>query len=277
MLLCFHLNDQRTATAITSLNRKGGVGKTHFCWLMASGCLATKKRILLVDLDPQANLTSSFLSDDQGRRSVELVFDPTTDPGAESLIQRTAFGGVDLIPSSSRLEPANVTDNWRDADLHLSLAEALAPIQPQYDYILFDCPPSLSLVSYAALCASDFVVIPLEAARWGALGTQHITEAIQLVQQRYNSRLQLMGYLASRYKSRRSYQQTYLATMREQCGDDAFETVIPDLAAFEKAVTDRSLISIHSPTSRANSIALKLFAEVEDRAKKLSAIGSTNG
>ena len=86
-----------------------------------------------------------------------------------------------------------------------------------------------------------------------------------------------MGYLASRYKARRAYQQTYLTTMREQCGDDAFKTVIPDLAAFEKAVTDRSLISIHSPSSRANSIALRLFAEVEARDKKLSAIGSTDG
>lgn len=69
--------------------------------------------------------------------------------------RRTQFGGVDLIPSSSRLEPANVTDNWQDADLHLSLAEGLPPIREQYDYILFDCPPSLSLVSYTALCACD--------------------------------------------------------------------------------------------------------------------------
>ena len=232
--------------------------------------------MLLVDLDPQANLTSSFLADDAVDRSVELLFDPSVDPDAESLIHRTAFDGVDLIPSSCRLEPVNVTDNWQDADLHLSLAEALAPVRERYDYVLFDCPPSLSLVSYAALCASDFAVIPLEAARWGALGTQHIANAIEFVQQRYNSRLQLMGYLASRYKARRAYQQTYLATLREQCGDDAFETVIADLAAFEKAVTDRSLISVHSPSSRANSIALQLFAEVESRAKRLSGVRSTN-
>ena len=277
MLLCSHLQNTRTATAITSLNRKGGVGKTHFCWTVASACFAAKKRVLLIDLDPQANLTSSFLTHDQVDRSVELLFDPSVDPDAESLIQQTAFDGVDLIPSSSQLEPANATDNWQDADLHLSLVEALVPCQERYDYILFDCPPSLSLVSYAALCASDFVVIPLEAARWGALGTQHITNAIDLVQQRYNSRLQLMGYLASRYKARRAYQQTYLATMREQCGDDAFDTVIPDLAAFEKAVTDRSLISVHSPSSRANSIALQLFAEVESRAKRLSGIRRKNG
>lgn len=245
--------------------------------MMASACFAAGKRVLLVDLDPQANLTSSFLADDEVGQSVENLFDPSIDPDAQSLIVETSFAGVDLIPSSARLEPMNLTSDWQDADLHLSLAEALQPIVANYDYILFDCPPSLSLVSYAALCASDFVVIPLEAARWGALGTQHIAEAIDLVQQRYNSRLQLMGYLASRYKARRAYQQTYLATMRQQCGDDAFETVIPDLAAFEKAVTDRTLISVHSPTSRANSIALGLFAEVEARAKKLTRIGRANG
>ena len=266
----------RSATAITSLNRKGGVGKTHFCWLIASACHAQEKRVLLVDLDPQANLTSSFVADDEIQQSIECLFDPTIDPDAESLVVATGFSGVDLIPSSARLERLNVTDDWQAADLHLSLAEALRPIAHQYDYILFDCPPSLSLVSYAALCASDHVVIPLEAARWGALGTQHIAGAIEFVQQRYNSQLQLMGYLVSRYKARRAYQQTYLATLREQCGDDAFDTVIPDLAAFERAVTDRSLISVHSPSSRANSIALGLFAEVEARSQKLARISRSD-
>jgi chromosome partitioning protein len=262
------LNTSSQPTAITSLNRKGGVGKTHFCWLMASACHAAGQRVLLVDLDPQANLTSSFLSDQDVGDSVERLFDPTVDPNAEALIVATAFAGVDLIPSSARLEPMNVTDDWQSADLHLSLAEALAPIRQRYDYIIFDCPPSLSLVSYAALCASDSVVIPLEAARWGALGTQHIAAAIELVQERYNSKLQLLGYLVSRYKARRSYQQTYLSELRKHFDDLAFETVIPDLADFEKAVTDRSLISVHSPSSRANRIAQQLFIEVQSRSQK---------
>ena len=233
--------------------------------------------MLLVDLDPQANLTSSFTAQASNDRTVEQLFDPTIDPDVSGLVQQTTFKGVDLIPSSSRLEPVNITDNWQQADLHLSLAHALEQIRSDYDYILFDCPPSLSLVSYAALCASDFVVIPLEAAQWGALGTQHIAEAIQLVQQQYNSRLQLMGYLVSRYKSRRSYQQTYLTTLKSQFGDQSFETVVPDLAAFEKAVTDRIPISVHSPNSRANSIAQRLFSEVESRAEKLSAVSRVNG
>lgn len=258
----------RSATAITSLNRKGGVGKTHFCWLTASAAHARGQRVLLVDLDPQANLTSSFLSDEDVIRSVEELFDATSEPDARPLIRSTPFEGIDVIPSSARLEPVNVSDGWEAADLHFSLAEAITPIRGDYDFILFDCPPSLSLVSYAALCASDSVVIPLEAARWGALGTQHIAAAIELVQQRYNNRLRLLGYLVSRYKVRRTYQQTYLAELRKHFGDAAFETVIPDLAAFERAVTDRSLISIHSPSSRANSIATRLFDEVVRRSQR---------
>ena len=122
------------ATAITSLNRKGGVGKTHFCWLVGSACFDAKKRVLLVDLDPQANLTSSFLGDADADRSVEQLFDPSVDPDAESLILSTEFDGVDLIPSSHRLEPANITDNWQAADLYLSLTEALQPVCARYDY-----------------------------------------------------------------------------------------------------------------------------------------------
>ncbi len=262
------MKQAKRSTAITSLNRKGGVGKTHFCWLMASGCHAYGKRILLVDLDPQANLTSSFLTDSEVTSSVEQLFDPSIDPDAESLIVQTKFEGVDLIPSSAKLEPMNVSDNWEAADLHLSLVEALELVGHHYDYIVFDCPPSLSLVSYAALCASNEVVIPLEAARWGALGTQHIAAAIKLVQSHYNADLRLMGYLVSRYKSRRSYQQTYLEELRKHFGNDAFETVIPDLADFEKAVTDRSLISVHFPSSRANQIAKELLDEVEFRSQK---------
>ncbi|WP_161604764.1 ParA family protein [Roseiconus nitratireducens] len=264
------MDSANTTTAITSLNRKGGVGKTHFCWLMASACHAAGLRILIVDLDPQANLTGSFLAEDDVTRSVEQLFDPSTEPDVESLIVSTEFEGVDLLPSSSRLEPLNISDNWHDSDLHLSLAEALHQVSNRYDYILFDCPPSLSLVSYAALCASQHVVIPLEAARWGALGTQHIAAAIELVQQHYNPRLRLMGYLVSRYKTRRSYQQTYLAELRKHFGDLAFETVIPDLAEYEKAVTDRNLLSNHSPSSRANKIANELLAEVQARAQKLA-------
>lgn len=266
------------ATLLTSLNRKGGVGKTHLCWLVASVAQERGLQTLLVDLDPQANLTSSFLPH-VSNTSVEVLFDRSVEPDLKSLIQNTKYHGVDVVPSSERLEPFNEPNpqSWWDGDLQFSLAEAVEAVRDEYDFILFDCPPSLSLVSYAAMCASDHVMIPLEAARWGALGTQHIVTAMEEVQQRFNSKLSLLGYVVSRYKARRAYQQQYLAELRKHFEQDAFDTVIPDLAAFEKSVTDQIPITSHSPTSHASRIARRFFDELIERCERLQSSSQPNG
>lgn len=251
---------------ITVLNRKGGVGKTHVCWLLASVALERRLRTLVIDLDPQANITASLLDSPVSSQSVACLFDPSSEPDLSDLIHSTRFQGIDVVPSSAQLEPFNVSDpgQWESSDLQLSLAEGLATMD-EYDLILLDCPPSISLTSMAALCCSDHVIVPLEAAQWGALGTQHIVAAIEHVRAQHNSRLALLGYVVSRYKKTRSYQQTYLTELKRHFGSDVFETVIPDFAAFEKAVTDRVPITIHSPNSHACDIARRFFDEVRSR------------
>lgn len=263
---------------VTSLNRKGGVGKTHLCWLIASVCQERGLRCLVLDLDPQANFSSSLCTDGTGP-TIDRLFDPACDPEMRTLIRNTSYSCIDVVPASPHLEPFNITDQklWKSGDLQFSLAEALQDVAGDYDYILCDCPPSLSLVSYAALCASDFVMIPMEAARWGALGTQHIIAAVDDVRSRFNSRLRLLGYVVSRYKKRRAYQQTYLDQLRQHFGDDAFHTVIPDLAAFEKSVTDRIPITLHSPSSHAATIARQFFDEFAERSQRLARVGKTHG
>jgi chromosome partitioning protein len=134
-----------------------------------------------------------------------------------------------------------------------------------YDFIIFDCPPRLSLTSFAALCSSRFVVVPMEAADWGAQGVSQVTEAVEYVQKRYNSELSILGYLVSRFKPRRVYQQTYLAGMREHFGKSVFDVTIDDLSAFERAVTDAVPITRHSPRSSAARSARRFFDEVLQR------------
>jgi chromosome partitioning protein len=260
-----------SATVLTVLNRKGGVGKTHLCWLIASVCQERGRRCLIVDLDPQANLSASFVAEDD-RPTVEALFDPSRDVDIAPLIRRTEFSHIDIVPASPRLEPLNVSDpeKWARGDLHLSLADALATVREDYSYILCDCPPSLSLVSYAALSASDLLLVPLEAAQWGALGTQHVVNAMEEVQRSTNPQLRLAGYVVSRFKQRRAYHQAYLAELRRQFGPQAFETVVPDLAAYEKAVTDRIPITLHSPRSHASTIARNLFDELEAHCERLA-------
>lgn len=163
----------RTAHVLTVLNLKGGVGKTHASWLLASVSQEREQRILLIDLDPQANLSKSFLDHVTLRESVAMLFDPSAEADALSLVQRTAFPHIDIIPSTAALASFDVSDQreWEKTDGHLALLDPINDLRRHYDLIVFDCPPRLSLVSFAAICASDHVIVPLEAADWG--GARH--------------------------------------------------------------------------------------------------------
>lgn len=263
------------AAIITILNLKGGVGKTHAAWLLASVAQERELPFLAVDLDTQGNLTNSFLPEADTQPGVETLFHPGTDADPVSLIRKTAFPHIDLLPSRPTLSRFDSSDQklWEKADLHFSLVDPMNVLRDRYQLIVFDCPPRLSLVSFAALCAADFVIVPMEAADWGAQGIMQVTEAIEYVKRRFNSRLKLLGYLVSRFKRRRAYQQSYLKRLREHFGNGAFDTAIPDLAEFEKSVTDRIPITLHARGSRESAIARKFFDEVNDRIEGHKGIG----
>jgi len=268
--------DSSPASVITVINLKGGVGKTHASWLLAAVCEERKKRVLLVDTDMQANLTSSFVEEADREPGVEALFDPAQDADPTSLIRPTDFSQIDILPANTRLARFDLADRhlWEKTELHLSLVEPISSLRPSYDFILFDCPPRLSVVSFAALCASDYVVIPLEAADWGAQGIVQVTAAIEEVQRHYNPRLKLLGYLVSRFRRARAFQQSYLKQLRTHFGRLAFDTVVPDLARFEQSVTLRIPITLQAPRSEEADIARAFFREVETRIKTLGGKGS---
>lgn len=259
-----------TTSVITVLNLKGGVGKTHTAWLLASVCQERSKRVLLVDTDTQGNLTGSFFPESDANPGVEALFQPGTEVDPTALVRHTVFSHIDLIPASPSLAKFDVSNQqeWEKAELHLALVDAVSQLRPQYDYIVIDCPPRLSLVSFAALCAADFSITPMEAADWGAQGIVQVTEAIRYVQQHYNRDLHLLGYLVSRFKRARAYQQSYLQQLRKHFGDQAFDTVIPDRAQFEQSVTDRIPITLHARASDAARVARAFFDEVEARIER---------
>jgi chromosome partitioning protein len=269
---------RRSSQAITIINLKGGVGKTHTTWLAAAVGAEIGKRVLIIDTDTQGNLSSSFLDRDQMRPGVEQLVNPAADMDPTTLIRRTAYERIDIIPASAALAPFDLSnqDEWERADLHLSFIDAIRDLKSLYDLIVFDCPPRLSLVSFAALCASDGVVIPMEAADWGAQGIMQVTEAVKYVQKRHNADLRLLGYLVSRFKKARTYQQSYLTELRSHFGEKVFDEVIPDSACFEKSVTDRIPITLHAPASREAHIARRFFAELINRTQRIDA-GSNAG
>lgn len=273
-------SSDRRAKIITVINLKGGVGKTHTAWLLAAVCQERGKKLLVVDTDTQGNITKSFLEPGQSPLpGIEALFDPRTDTDPLTVIRTTRFSAIDLIPSSPALAAYDLSDRklWEQSDLHLSLAEGLRDVTDRYDYIVFDCPPRLSLVSFAALCASDFVMIPLEAADWGAQGIVQVTAAVQHVHERYNPGLSLLGYMVSRFKRNRAYQRSYLVKLREHYGTLAFDTVIPDLAGYEKSVTHSVPITLHAPRSHEADVARTLFDEVEQRIRLHGRGGAPGG
>jgi len=257
---------------LTVLNLKGGVGKTHTAWLLASACQERNKRVLLIDTDTQGNLSGSFLNGASSVPGVEMLLHPGSDHDPLPLVRRTAFSHIDIIPSSAAVARFDVSDKeaWEPADLHRCFIDPIQTLSMRYNFIVFDCPPRLSLVSFAALAASDAIIIPMETADWGAQGIHQVTEAVKYVQMRYNPHLALLGYLASRHKQGRLYHKAYLTNLRKRYGLLAFDTVVPDLAAFERAVTDRIPITLHNPTSRAAAIARRLFDEVQSRLEQRS-------
>lgn len=259
------------ARVITSLNLKGGVGKTHLCWLIAGVCEKRGRKCLVVDLDKQANVTTTLLGNDVPGSGSEALFNPAIDASIGSLVRRTSLSHVDCIPASFALERFNVTDptKWSETGMERALVDPLREIGSLYDYVLLDCPADISLITYAALCASDFLLVPLEAAEWGSLGIQHVTATMQHVRDNRNPKLRLLGYVVSRFKRARKYQSTHLKTFRDHFGFDAFKTVIPDAAPFEQSVTDRIPIVLHSPSSHASIVAERFFDELEARAEVL--------
>ncbi len=267
-------DDAHRATVITSLNLKGGVGKTHACWLIAGVCQEQRRRCLVLDLDKQGNISTSLLPSADSNPGTDAFFNPAMDPVLGNLIRKTQLSHVDVIPGSFALEKYNITDpaQWASSGLMLSLVDPLREAATFYDYILIDCPADISIITYAALCASDFLLVPLEAAQWGALGTQHVTKTFEHVRSHYNANLDLLGFVVSRFKKQRKYQATYLKQLRQHFGETAFDTVIPDLATYEQAVTDRIPVNLHSPHSHASAVAREFFAELERRAEKLRSL-----
>jgi chromosome partitioning protein len=227
--------------------------------------------VLAVDTDTQGNLTRSLLETLDDRPGTATIFHPSVEPEPDTIVHSSKFSNIDVLPSSSDLAAFDLTDRdaWERSDLHLNLSEFVTEWGRHYDYIFVDCPPRLSLVSFAALCAADFVIIPLEAADWGAQGVVEVTEAVEYTRQHYNPRLQLLGYLISRFKQRRHYQRSYAEKLREHFGELAFDTVIPDLARYEKSVTHGIPITLYAPASREAETARELFQEVRRRIHQL--------
>ncbi len=228
-------------------NQKGGVGKTTTAVNLSAFLAARGQRVLLIDLDPQANATSSlgFDKNQVALSTYDVLIDNTPLP---KMIQLTKRLRLDLAPSSSQLAGAEV-ELVDLPERERRLKEALSALAANYDYTLIDCPPSLGLLTVNALTAAQGVLIPVQCEYLALEGLTQLMNTIQLVRRALNPGLIIRGLIMTMYDQRMKLAQQVVNEVQSHFGDKVFQTLIPRSVRLGEAPSYGEPILSYAPTS----------------------------
>lgn len=243
---------------ISLLNHKGGVGKTTSAINIGAGLVELGQKVLLIDLDPQANLTLSLGIPRQKYTIYESI------RGESELVPYTAKEGLDVITSSLDLSGAEM-ELINEAGREYILQELFQPVLEEYDYIIIDCPPSLGLLTLNALTTSDYVYIPLQTEFLALQGLTKIKQVIDKVRFRLNKKLQIGGVIATMYDARKVLNRDVVATIQKYFGEKVFNTLIRDNVTLAEAPAQRMDIFSYAKSSNGAKDYLSLCKEILER------------
>ena len=242
---------------IALVNQKGGVGKTTSTINIGAGLALKGKRVLLIDLDPQASLTLSLGQD--ASRSTKTIYEVLTgDLEAKEAIIKLS-GGYDLIPCDARLL---VLEEGKEKRL---LQRAIAPLAGMYDYILIDCRPSLGNLMLNALTACNEVYIPVQAEFLALAGLAQLTNTITLVKRKLNPDVKITGVLITRYKARTKLSKEVYNKAKELYPQAIFKTPVRDAVDVAEAPTAGTDIFHYSKRSNGAKDYLSVVEEIIKR------------
>ncbi len=254
------------ANVIVLANQKGGVGKTTTALNLAAALAYHKRRTLIVDMDPQANCSISFLNPADIQETLFDVLSDTQVP-IETLIRPTSTPNLSLVPgriSMARLEQLLVGQ----FDAPFRLKDALTPILRNYDYIVIDTPPSLGILTVNAFVAGTHLLIPIQPSYFALEGTDDLLETLERVRSRPNPNLQLLGVVITMFDNRTNIARDSFAQVKEVFGKKLMKTQISRSVRLEESPAYKESILTFAPNSTGAKEFLKLSKEVRNRVEE---------
>jgi chromosome partitioning protein len=248
-------------------NQKGGVGKTTTTVNLAAGLSQIGQRVLVIDLDPQGNATMGSGID---KRALELsVYDVLLDSASiAEARQRSAKGGYDVLGANRELAGAEVELVELDRR-DRRLKRALAAVSGEYDFVLIDCPPSLSLLTVNGLTAAHGVLVPMQCEYFALEGLSDLVNTIKQVHANLNPDLQIIGLLRVMYDPRITLQQQVSEQLKAHFGDKVFDTVIPRNVRLAEAPSYGQPGVVFDPASKGAQAFIEFARELVRRLESL--------